>query len=175
MPHSLNQPQMRLWIMHTLNIVLLVFIVKLQSSSLPCLGNTLFSSLLSFFLNIASKACVFVAPVCHFMFWKSSFEPQAVPPEFTSELLGQWHKYKIIAASYYNAITSNFHTPNQFPLSKVCRPRHHQVKLSPRCFGDQAIKLYQGRQVAESSRPVTTQAVTTHVSTYNIFICRLGL
>ena len=63
MPHNPNQPEMRLWIGHILNIVLLVFIVKSQSSFFPCLQNTLFSSLPIFSLSIAFKACVFLTPV----------------------------------------------------------------------------------------------------------------
>jgi len=83
MLHNLNHPEMRLWIRHILDIVLLVFIMKSQGSFLPCLQNTLFSSLPNFFFSIAFKACILLAPVCHFIFSKSSFE--SVPPKFTSE------------------------------------------------------------------------------------------
>src|SRR6266850_8436563 len=89
MPLSLNQPVMRLWIGHILDIVLLVFIVKSRSSFLPCLRNTLLFSLPNFSLSVAFKGHVFLAPVYHFMFLKSSFEP--VPPEFTCKSPRQCH------------------------------------------------------------------------------------
>src|SRR6267142_4288274 len=119
MPPSLNQPVMRLWIGHILDIVLLVFIVKSRSSFLPCLRNTLFSSLPIFSLGIAFRACVLLAPVCHFISFKSSFE--SVPRVHIRVAATA----AFIAAGRYSTITLNPHTPNQFLPSKNGRSRHH--------------------------------------------------
>jgi hypothetical protein len=53
-PHSLDQLQMRHWIGHILNVVLLTFILTLQSSSLHLIKNILSFSLQNLFLSIAS-------------------------------------------------------------------------------------------------------------------------
>jgi len=125
MPHNLSQPQMRPWVGHILDIVLLVFIVKSRSSFLPCLRNTLFSSLPNLSLSIAftSKTRVFLAPVYHFMLLKSTFESVFYLSSCPSCCNSTIHSSQPLQA--YSTITLNPHTPNQFPPSKNGKSRHH--------------------------------------------------
>ena len=61
MPHSLNQLEMRLWIWHILDIVLLVFIMNLWISFLHPLRNILFPNLQNLSLSIVFDTYVLVA------------------------------------------------------------------------------------------------------------------
>ena len=61
MPHSLNQLPIRLWIARILDIVLLAFILTLQSNSPPTPGSILLPSLQNLSSSIISDACVLFA------------------------------------------------------------------------------------------------------------------